>query len=219
MPDLEHRRPLASRQTAWAQATVRMLAKTPITPNQISFLSMVMAGIAGLAFAFSSDAAGALRIVLLLAAALFCQLRLLCNLFDGMLAVEAGRAADDGPFWNEAPDRVADTLILVGAGYGAGMPELGWAAAALAIFTAYLRAFAQSLGQPADYSGPMAKPQRMATLTIAALLCLTAPMLGLSIGFVLEAALWLIVLLAAVTCWRRGRRIRKLLRAKACQPQ
>ena len=99
------------------------------------------------------------------------------------------------------------------------MPELGWAAAAFALFMAYLRAFAQSLGQPADYRGPMAKPQRMATLTIAALLCLTAPMLGLSIGFVLETALWLVVSLAAVTCWRRGRRIRKLLRADARQLQ
>ena len=157
MPDTENRRPLASRNTRWADACVRALARTPVTPNQISFLSVVMAAVAGLCLALSAELDGRLRIVALVGAALFCQLRLICNLLDGMLAVEAGRGGPDGPFWNEVPDRVADPLILVGAGYGAGLPELGWAAAALAIFTAYLRAFGQSLGQPADYRGPMAQ--------------------------------------------------------------
>ena len=32
-----------------------------------------------------------------------CQGRLLCNLFDGMVAVEGGKREADGPFWNEAP--------------------------------------------------------------------------------------------------------------------
>ena len=43
-----------------------------------------------------------------------------------MVAVEGGKAEADGPFWNEFPDRIADILILAGAGYGIGSPALGW---------------------------------------------------------------------------------------------
>lgn len=207
----ENRRPLASRQTRWARALANALAKTRVTPNQVSGTSMVMALIAGVCFALSAYAQGGLQITALIAAALFCQLRLLCNLLDGMLAVEAGLGSSEGPFWNEAPDRVADLLILVGAGFGAGAVWLGWAAGAFAIGTAYLRAFGQSLGQPADFSGPMAKQHRMALMTGAALLgALVAS--WIDPGFVLMSALVAVVLGAALTCWRRAERIRDLLR-------
>ena len=80
-------------------------------------------------------ATGGSRITLLLVAALFCQFRLLCNLFDGMVAIEGGKQELDGPFWNEFPDRVADILIFVGVGYGVGQPALGCTAAAFAVLT------------------------------------------------------------------------------------
>ena len=79
-----------------------------------------MAALAGVAFYLAGSADGVLRVVLLVLAALFCQLRLLCNLLDGMVAIEAGKSAGDGPFWNEFPDRVSDILIVVGLGYGVG---------------------------------------------------------------------------------------------------
>lgn len=206
----ENRRPLACRQTRWARAMANALAKTRITPNQVSGTSMVMALIAGACFALSGYVQGGLQIAALVAAALFCQLRLLCNLLDGMLAVEAGRGSSEGPFWNEAPDRVADLLILVGAGFGAGAVWLGWAAGAFAIGTAYLRAFGQSIGQPADFSGPMAKQHRMALITGAALLgALTTS--WIDPGFVLMSALIAVALGAVLTCWRRAERIRDLL--------
>ena len=93
----------------------------------------------------------------LIAAALFIQLRLLCNLFDGMVAIEGGLASKDGPFWNEFPDRVADILILVGAGLACGFVALGWAAACMAVLTAYVRELGRAVNVPADYRGPMAK--------------------------------------------------------------
>lgn len=213
----ENRRPLASRQTRWARALTNALARTRITPNQVSGASMVMALIAGGCFALAGYVQGSLQIWALVAAALFCQLRLLCNLLDGMLAVEAGRSSAEGPFWNEAPDRVADLLILVGAGIGAGAVWLGWAAGAFAIGTAYLRAFGQSLGQPADYSGPMAKQHRMALMTGAAVLgALVAS--WIDAGFVLLSALIALILGAALTCWRRAGRIRELLRETPSAP-
>ena len=102
----ENRRPLASRDTNWARSLTRWLAATSITPNKISIASMAMEALAGAAFWTAGGADGVLRVTMLILAALFCQLRLLCNLLDGMVAIEAGKSAADGPFWNEFPDRV-----------------------------------------------------------------------------------------------------------------
>lgn len=207
------RRPLASRDTSWARAVARRLSASGITPNQISMASMAMAAVAGAAFWVAGSAASGPRAALLLAAALFCQFRLLCNLFDGMVAIEGGKQEADGPFWNEFPDRVADILILTGVGYGIGVPALGWAAAAFAVLTAYTRELGRNCGLPADFSGPMAKQHRMATITAAALLSLLEP-LWRGQGEVLEIALWLIAVGAAVTAFRRAANIVRALRAR-----
>ena len=207
------RRPLTSRDTGWARGIARRLSASGITPNQISMASMAMAACAGTAFWLAGTAASGPRAALLLAAALFCQLRLLCNLFDGMVAIEGGKQEADGPFWNEFPDRVADILILTGVGYGIGVPALGWAAAAFAVLTAYTRELGRNCGLPADFSGPMAKQHRMATITAAALLSLLEP-LWRGQGEVLVIALWLIAVGAAVTALRRAANIVRGLRAR-----
>ncbi|MBX3582353.1 MAG: CDP-alcohol phosphatidyltransferase family protein [Rhizobiaceae bacterium] len=208
----DNRRPLASRQTGWAAAMTRRLAATSITPNQISIASMVFAALAGAAFwvaGMSHDLFS--RALLLTAAAACCQLRLLCNLFDGMVAVEAGKSAPDGGFWNEFPDRVSDLFILAGIGYGIGSPALGWAAVALAILTAYVRELGRGCGLPADFSGPMAKPQRMALVTVAALASILEPLWNGHNGLLL-IALWLVALGSGLTVVRRSWRIVKALR-------
>ena len=211
MPDIENRRPLASRDTGWARALDRFLASTSVTPNQISAASIAAASLAGAAFWLSGTAEGLARSSLLVAGALFCQLRLLFNLLDGMVAVEAGKGAADGAFWNEFPDRVADILILAGAGLGAGDPALGWAAAAFALLTAYVRELGRACGAPSDFSGPMAKPHRMAAITAAALLAATEPLWSGS-GQILTIALWVVAAGAALTALRRAARLRAWLR-------
>jgi phosphatidylglycerophosphate synthase len=211
MDSANNRRPLASRGSNWAATLTRALAATSITPNQISMASMVAAALAGLAFYGSGEASGSTRIALFLAAALFCQLRLLCNLLDGMVAIEAGKSASDGAFWNEFPDRIADIFILVGAGFGAGHPALGWAAASFAVLTAYVREHGRACGAPADYSGPMAKQHRMAVMTLAALIAATEPY-WTDHAIVLHAALWLVAIGAALTTLRRARRLVAYLR-------
>ncbi|WP_265517223.1 CDP-alcohol phosphatidyltransferase family protein [Nitratireductor luteus] len=211
MSGTENRRPLASRGTGWAKTLTRWLAATSITPNQISMASMVFASLSGAGFWLAGSADGIQRPVLLILAALFCQMRLLCNLFDGMVAIEAGKHASDGAFWNEFPDRIADILILVGVGYAVGLPTLGWAAAGLSILTAYVRELGRACGQPADFSGPMAKPHRMAAVTAAAALSLLEPLWG-GRNDALTAALWVIAIGAAVTALRRSARLVRKLR-------
>ena len=199
------RRPLASRDTRWAQATARYLASRAITPNLISKGSIVAGILAGAAFWLAGRSDGMARIALLIAAALFCQLRLLCNLFDGMVAVEGGKAEADGPFWNEFPDRVADVAIMAGIGYGVDMPGLGWAAACFSVLTAYVRELGRANGGPSDFSGPMAKQHRMALVTAAALLSILEPLWN-GRNDVLIVALAIVAVGSAVTALRRGYR-------------
>lgn len=208
----ENRRPLASRDSGWARTIARKLSTASVTPNQISMASMAMAAVAGIAFWQAGAATGGSRVALLLVAALFCQFRLLCNLFDGMVAIEGGKQAPDGPFWNDFPDRVADILILVGVGYGVGQPALGWAAAAFAVLTAYTRELGRNCGLPADFSGPMAKQHRMAVVTAAAVLSLAEPLWN-GHNQILVGALWLIAVGAAITAIRRAANIVRQLRA------
>jgi phosphatidylglycerophosphate synthase len=206
MSDNSDRRPLKSRNSKWAATLTRWFAQTSISPNQISIASMFAAALAGFAFWTTLYTDGYMRGLLFILAATFCQLRLICNLLDGMLAVEAGKSAPDGAFWNEFPDRVSDILILVGAGLATSHLALGWAAAALAVLTAYIRELGKNCGAPTDYSGPMAKPQRMAVVTIAAILSSLEPLFRGSPA-IMTIALWIIVIGCIVTSLRRSKQI------------
>jgi phosphatidylglycerophosphate synthase len=167
---------------------------------------MFASALAGVAFFVAGQKDGFARVLFLLLAAAFCQLRLLCNLFDGMVAVEGGKGAADGPFWNEFPDRIADILILAGVGFAIGSPGLGWAAASFAVLTAYVRELGHATGNPSDFSGPMAKQHRMASVTTAALVSIFEPLWG-GHNEVLVVALWFIAIGAAVTAIRRSRNL------------
>ena len=154
------RRPIAARSSAWAIKLAAWLAQSGVTPNAISVTSVLFAAVGGLLICFVD------HWLAWLAAAVCVQLRLVCNLLDGMVAIEGGRKSSVGAVYNEFPDRIADTLFLAPLGYAAGLPWLGWACALLAALTAYVRVFGGSLGLAQDFSGVMAKQRRMAALTI-----------------------------------------------------
>lgn len=193
------RRPIRARGNALVQRIATMLAHSPLSANAISVLSVAFAA-AGAAALLWLPPWGAWL------CALGIQLRLLCNLFDGMVAVEGGKSTPTGALYNEVPDRIADSVLLVALGYAAGLPWAGWLAALLAATTAYIRTLGGALGQPQDFRGPMAKQHRMALMTVA---CLIAPLEAMLAGS--RHALWLAVLLIAagslVTCLTRLRAI------------
>jgi phosphatidylglycerophosphate synthase len=183
-PKQSARRPLASRSSALAEKALQALLKTPITPNQISLLSIAAAGFGALALLEGRNLP-----FLYGGTALFVQLRLLCNLLDGMVAVEGGRGSPVGALYNEVPDRIADSLLLVAWGYAAGLGWLGWATALAAALTAYIRVLGGALGQQQDFRGPMAKQQRMALLTgVCVVAMLEAWLRGSSVA--LGVGLW-----------------------------
>jgi len=91
-------------------------------------------------------------------------------------------------------------MILAAAGYAVSRVELGWAAGVLALVTAYIRALGGACGLPQDFGGPMAKPQRMAVVTVA---CVVQRFYAQAIGL----ALFLIVAGSFLTALLRVRRL------------
>jgi phosphatidylglycerophosphate synthase len=198
-----NRRPLASRKAPWAQALARFLAARRVAPNAISSVGMVFATVGALGYLAAARWPSFAPWFLLVGAA-GVQLRLLCNLMDGLVAVEGGLKGRAGDLFNEAPDRYEDLALLATAGYAAGTPVLGWVAGSAAVLTAYVRAFGASVGQGQDYCGPLAKQQRMFFLTVG------------SVGAivyrpVLAWALWLIAIGAFFTAIRRVVRLYRKL--------
>jgi phosphatidylglycerophosphate synthase len=210
------RRPIASRNYSVSIRIATWIAGLGVTPNAISVAGMIAGMLAGVAFACTKWLE--FGWVAMLAAAALMQLRLLANMLDGMVAVQTGRASPVGELFNEVPDRVSDTAIFVGAGYAAGsQPELGYLAAIGALFTAYVRAEGKVAGAHQEFCGPMAKPQRMAVMTLAALYAALAPaawqpQLSAWPGrSMLAWALLLIAIGSAITALRRLARIGQAL--------
>ena len=123
------------------------------------------------------------RIALLVVAAAAMPLRLLCNMLDGMLAVEGGLTTPERRALQRAARparRSADPrrrgLRIGEVPWG---PELGWAAATTALLTAYVRTLGAAAGASHHFVGPMAKPRRMHVLIAA---CLSRPSRPPSVG-------------------------------------
>ena len=154
-----------------------------------------------------------------LVAALGAQLRLTANMLDGMVALASGRDSKVGELYNEVPDRVSDAALFIGAGYAwSGNVVLGYIAAILAIFTAYVRAAGKMTGAPNEFCGPMAKQHRMLVITIACLYSMVVPQSwqifhfdSLEIG-IMALSLTVIIAGCLVTVVRRLQRISRALR-------
>lgn len=204
------RRELATRQAGWAVALARGLARNGAQPNAVSVAGIGFAALSGMAFALAPSLDRELRAGVLFTAAAGIQLRLLCNLLDGMMAIEEGLKSKLGDLYNEVPDRIADILILLGAGYAArSVPygvALGWAAALTAVLTAYVRVFGGSIGAAQHFIGPMAKQHRMFTLTVATLAAVGEVLAGAS-AHAIPIGLAIIVAGSIVTAIRRIQRI------------
>jgi phosphatidylglycerophosphate synthase len=209
MNEPENRRPLTSRNSAWAARLASWAVTRDITPNQISQASMGFAAAGFALYAMSTQVADIAQFLSLLLAAATLQARLVCNLIDGMVAIEGGKGAKDGPFWNEAPDRVSDFLFFAGAGLAANQPSLGLFAAALAIATAYVRELGRAEGFPPDFSGPLAKPQRIAVLTAGTVLAAFY-----ASEWTLTVTLWIVVTGTAATVIRRSWTLIEKLRSR-----
>ena len=201
-----NRRPIQARSTSWALKLASRLAVSHVTPNQISVASVGFALMGAALLLLYPNAWG------LLGCALAVQLRLLCNLLDGMVAIEGGKQSATGQLYNEFPDRVADSVLIVALGYACHIPMLGWFGALAAALTAYVRVFGGSLGLAQDFRGPMAKQHRMAVMTAGCGLAAIEHIIHGSV-YTLTVASAVIALGSGVTCVTRTHAIAKLLKS------
>jgi phosphatidylglycerophosphate synthase len=201
-----NRRPLESRSKRWAVALASACVRARLSPNGISVVSTVFAG-AGAALLVRRPSG-----LPLLAVAACVQLRLLCNMLDGMVAIEGGRRTPTGGLYNELPDRIADSALIVALGYACGVEWLGWAGALAAALTAYIRALGGSFGLAQDFRGPLAKPHRMFVLTLA---CLGAAWCEPELARkVLLGTAWVIAGGSVLTCFTRTWALSRALHAR-----
>jgi phosphatidylglycerophosphate synthase len=219
-PNPSGRRPLASRNVPFFRNLASALARAGVTPNTISFFSIIFALGSGTALAWTAHADGWMLRLCWLGAAAGIQLRLMANLLDGLVAVEGGKGGPTGELWNEAPDRFADVAIFIGAGFAAGSDVfLGFGAALAAVLVAYIRALGASVGAGQVFLGPQAKPHRMFVLTVTCITTAALPAFPSRIGEeplpLITLALWIVIVGCIVTIGRRLACIAAFLREKA----
>lgn len=204
-----NRRPIKARDLGPLQKLASSLAQSQITPNQISVLSIVFSLITPLAlWQWTPNSwSGCLL------AALGIQLRLLCNLMDGMVAIEGAKKSVLGDIYNEFPDRIADTIIILALGYT--FPELqllGWVASFVAVMTAYTRVLGAAVGTPHYFVGPMAKQHRMALISGILLICPLAELIHTTPNILILWGLRLMIFSGSLTVFHRLFLIQKHLK-------
>jgi phosphatidylglycerophosphate synthase len=204
----DNRRPIKTRSAGWAKYLTDLLVKRDISPNQISVASIAFALAGAVALNIDNGLVGSII------CAVGIQLRLLCNLFDGMVAIEGGKKSDIGSLYNEFPDRIADSLLIIALGYAIGHADLGWFAALAAALTAYVRVFGGSIGLKQSFMGPMAKQHRMAVMTGALVLNAVETSLY-GTHYSLLIALIVIAAGSAATCVTRTLAISRQLKGNA----
>jgi phosphatidylglycerophosphate synthase len=210
------RRPCRAREYGWMRAAGAWLIRKEVRPNQISILSLVFAGMGSACFILAGHNNTVLSITSYLAAIAFIVLRGLCNILDGIVAVEGGLKTSSGEIFNELPDRMSDSLLLVCAGYSiieGGWTDLGWAAGILAVITAYVRTLGRAAGASQQFCGPMAKEHRMTILTLACLIAAAEATFGI-LPRAMIYALLIVIVGCFITIARRTYLILKELESK-----
>jgi CDP-diacylglycerol---glycerol-3-phosphate 3-phosphatidyltransferase len=180
----------------------RALARTPMTPNEITVI-----GTAGVS-------AGALTLFPtghLFIGAVVCAIFVLADMLDGALARIKGTSGKFGAFLDSTLDRVADAAIFGGLACYLVLHPSGHnrALAAVALFclvagalVSYAKARAQGLGLRCDV-GIAERPERMVIGLTAAGLS------GLGVPYVLPVGLWLLAVVSAITFGQRVLAVRR----------
>ena len=211
------RRPIGLRSLGWVRAIAARLVRMGVKPNHISLLGVGFATLSA-GCLFLVPAAGPTgRSILFIGAVIFIPFRGLCNLCDGLMAIEGGLRTNSGEIFNDLPDRVSDTVFLVAAGYSipgvAWTHELGWLAALLAALTAYVRVLGAAAGAAQQFSGPMAKSQRMVVMGGACVAAALESALGVAPGAIV-GGLAVVAAGSAITIARRTARVVRELEAR-----
>lgn len=216
MTEQNNRRDVATRKVPFFQNLAKQLVSLGLAPNQVSILSSVFAMLGAFAIYKSSQATGTITLIWLIVGLVGIQLRLICNLIDGLMAVEGGLKTASGELFNDVPDRVSDIVLILAVALAAQnisayMLHLGWFAALLAVMTAYIRTLGASMTGAHDFSGVMAKQHRMFLLNLACIGAALEIFLSWPRGYAFSFAVVVIGIGSFITCVQRLVKIYKKL--------
>src|SRR3989440_4873192 len=155
-------RPIAQMFRRTGHWATNLCVRLGISPDAISYLSILAALAAALCFWKSGKNAW-----LLIIAPLFCYLRLWFNMLDGMVAVAAGKASARGEVFYDLPDRISDVIIFVGVAHSGPMnPFICYLTANLSLLSAYVGLFGQAIGERREFGGISPEPGRIVALEL-----------------------------------------------------
>jgi CDP-diacylglycerol--glycerol-3-phosphate 3-phosphatidyltransferase len=171
---------------SWTDPVGRVLFRLRLRPNHLTVMGLGVSVLAAAAFAADRARLGALLLAL---AGLF-------DYFDGALARVSGQVTPFGAFLDSVIDRYSDLVVLVGIVllFVSTRSTRSVAATLIALvgtmMVSYTKARAESIGVSCTV-GLMERPERMICIIAGAVLD------------VLEAAMWVLALLANATAIHR----------------
>ena len=136
-----------------------------ISPNTLTYLSLVLAGFSGLSYALTdrSDDYLLLAILLLFFSSLF-------DALDGKVARLTNRSSAKGDLLDHVFDRYSDIFILGGITFSPYCPmEIGFIAIISVLMLSYMGTQAQAVGGKRHYGGWLGRADRLMLLLVASM--------------------------------------------------
>jgi archaetidylinositol phosphate synthase len=139
-----------------------------VSPDVLTWISLLFALIAGLFFYFSSPGFELVNFFLFIAV-FFVFLNGLFDAVDGKVAKLIHKVSNRGDFLDHALDRYADVFIVGGLALSqwCRYPAIGLLAIVGMLLTSYMGTQAQAVGYKREYSGLLGRADRLVLLMIA----------------------------------------------------
>jgi CDP-diacylglycerol--glycerol-3-phosphate 3-phosphatidyltransferase len=171
------------------------------TPNQITWLALIISSLTGCLVAVTQ---GAVWTLVLVPVVLFVRMAL--NAIDGMMAKEHDMKSDGGAMLNEIGDILSDVLLYLPFAFIAGVSPL-WVVLFVitALFTEFAGVLSWAVMQDRRYDGPMGKSDRAFVMGAVSLL----------MAWDMISSSWLDILFIVMTLlsiWTMSNRTLKALR-------
>lgn len=149
------------------RALVRPLVKPllGVHPDAVTWASLPFAAVAGLCL-YRADLGWTLLLT-----PVFVALRSVCNLLDGMIAIERTMTSPRGEALQDMVDRLSDSCTVLGAAFSpAGDLHLGIVAVTLMLISSYTGILKKATGGSREYGGILGKVDRFFLVGAASLL-------------------------------------------------
>ena len=195
---------LKQRVQKWIAYEARIAHNIGFTPNYVSVVGILFAGLSGLAYLYWNT-----HLALTVLAPIFLLISGFCDALDGAIARIYAETSTFGGFFDSLLDRYADGFILCGIILG-GLCDPFWGFLALmgSLLVSYARARAETRGISMESIGFAERPERLLLLVIASFLNIVW-LEALNLGVAVLAVLANLTVLQRVVYFHRASKRRE----------